>query len=164
MKYYNRLCDLLCKALLAICSALMVIMLCCSALQVFSRYVLGSSFTWTEETARYCFIWMDMLGAAVLVYKGGHAVVDLFSHKLKGPVKKVYQTVVDLAVFYVGVIFIRYGYALSRQTFRQTSSSLKLPMGLVYGVIPVCGVLVCAFTVNLVINIWARRDAESEEV
>lgn len=161
MRYYNRLCGLLCKALLAICSGLMAAILCCSALQVFSRYVLGSSFTWTEETARYCFIWLDMLGAAVLTYKGGHAAVDLFSHRLRGTVKKVYQTAVYFAVLYVGVIFVRYGSALSRQTFRQTSPSLKLPMGLVYGVIPACGVLVCVFAVNLAVNVWIGRSEES---
>lgn len=163
MKYYNRACGLLSRVILVICSILLVVMLCCSALQVFSRYFLGNSFTWTEESARYCFIWLDMLGAAVLVYKGGHATVDLFSHKLHGTGKKVYQTVIYFAVFYVAVIFIRYGLELSKLTFKQTSSSLKLPMGLVYGIIPVCGVMICLFVINLVLNLWLDKKQDEKE-
>ncbi len=162
MKHFNRVCDLICSGILGLCSLLVVIMLCCSALQVFSRYVMGSSFTWTEETARYCFIWLDLLGASVLVYRGGHAVVDLFSSKLHDLTKKVYQTVVYASMFYVGVIFARYGLALSARTFGQTSPSLKLSMGVVYGVIPLCGVLVCIFIINRVINVWLAQEPKEE--
>lgn len=112
MKYYDRVCAALCKGLMAICCVLMTLILCCSALQVVSRYAFGSSITWTEEAARYSFIWLDMLGAAVLTYKGGHAVVDLFSHKLSPKVKRAYQTIIYLAVFYVGAILARYGIQL----------------------------------------------------
>lgn len=157
MKYYDRVCNALCNGLTAICCVLMTVILCCSALQVVSRYVFGSSVTWTEEAARYSFIWLDMLGASILTYKGGHAVVDLFSHKLSPKFKKLYQSFVLIAVMYVGVILAQYGYQLSKMTFKQTSSSLKLPMGLVYGVLPLCGVFVCLFTVNMIINIWIDK-------
>lgn len=164
MKCYNQVCELLCKAIIAFCSVLAVVMLCCSALQVFSRYFLGNSFTWTEESARYCFIWLDMLGVAALVYKGGHATVDLFSHKLHGNVKKVYQTLIYCAIFYVAVIIARYGLELSKITFKQTSSSLKLPMGVVYGVVPISGILIVFFVVNRIINLWlAQKETGKEE-
>lgn len=162
MKYYNRICTALCKGLMAVCCVLMTLILCCSALQVISRYAFGSSITWTEEAARYSFIWLDMLGAAILTYKGGHAVVDLFSHKLSPRAKQVYQTAIYLAVFYVGVILTRYGIQLSQATFKQTSASLKLPMGLVYGVMPLCGIFVCFFTVNLVLNLWVKHTDEQK--
>lgn len=158
MKYYNKMCQLLCKAIMAICMTLAVIMLCCSALQVFSRYILGSSITWTEECARYCFIWLDMLGAAILVYMGGHAAVDLISTKFRGIGKKIYQTALYIGMGYVGAIFAIFGLQLAQVTFRQTSPSLKLPMGIVYGVLPVCGVLICLFTVNRAINVWMRKE------
>lgn len=103
-----------------------------------------------------------MLGAAVLTYKGGHAVVDLFSHKLSPKVKRAYQTIIYLAVFYVGAILARYGIQLSRATFKQTSASLKLPMGLVYGVMPLCGIFVCFFTVNLILNLWVKHTDEQK--
>ena len=44
--------------------------------QVFSRYVLGTSFTWTEEFARFSLIWMTILGAAYLNAKREHLSMD----------------------------------------------------------------------------------------
>ena len=164
MKIYNRLCDGICRVLIAVCSVLMVILLSCSALQVVSRYVFGSSFTWTEEAARYCFIWIDMMGAAALVYKGGHAVVDVFVQKLAGTARKIYETIVHLLVLYVGLVLARFGYELSMITINQTSPSLKLPMGVVYGIVPFCGLLIFVFSANLMINVWVGHRSEKEEV
>lgn len=46
---------------------LLIILVIASALQVFTRYVLNNSLVGTEEVARYCFIWMSMLGGSVCV-------------------------------------------------------------------------------------------------
>lgn len=157
MKLYDRICSLLSNVMIAICCIFMLIILCSSSLQVISRYVFSNSVTWTEEASRYSFIWMSLLGAASLTYKGGHASVDLIAQKIRGKGKKVYQTVINIAVIYVGYILMRYGYQLSMMTMKQTSSSLKLPMGLVYGAIVVCGVFVMFFSVNLLIHVWTDR-------
>ena len=158
MKIYDRICSLLSNVMIAICCIFMMIILCSSSLQVISRYVVSNSVTWTEEASRYSFIWMSFLGAASLAYKGGHASVDLIAQKIKGKAKTVYQTVIYIAVIYVGFILMRYGYQLSKMTMKQTSSSLKLPMGLVYGAIPICGVFVVLFSVNLLIHVWKDRN------
>ena len=48
-------------------------------LQIFSRYTeLIPSYIWTEELARFCFIWSIMLGAMVGVREGTHFEVDLW--------------------------------------------------------------------------------------
>lgn len=164
MRYYNRFCDGLSRVIIGICSLLMVVLLCCSALQVTSRYVLGSSITWTEEAARYCFIWLDMLGAAVLVYRGGHAVVDLLVSKVHGTARKIYETIVHILVAYVGVVLAYFGAQLSSMTFRQTSPSLKLPVGGVYSVVAICGVLVVIFTVNMLLRTWMKPEESKEGV
>ena len=140
--------------MMAFCAVLALICLISSFLQVFSRYILGSSFTWTDECSRYCYIWLDLLGSAVLVYRGGHAAVDLFSKKIGGVSKKIYDTLVYLFLGYVGVIFAVFGYKLSTVTFAQTSPALKLSMGLVYGVLPVSGVLIGFFVINRILNVW----------
>ena len=44
--------------------------------QVFSRYLLGTSFTWTEEFARFALIWMTILGAAYLNGTQEHLSMD----------------------------------------------------------------------------------------
>ena len=50
--------------------------------QVFSRYILGTSFTWTEEFARFALIWMTILGAAYLNAKREHLSMDFLIQKI----------------------------------------------------------------------------------
>ena len=46
---------------------LFVILIFACVAQVFFRFVLNNSLSWTEELARYCFIWMHMIGASLLI-------------------------------------------------------------------------------------------------
>ncbi|MBB1489879.1 TRAP transporter small permease subunit, partial [Oceanospirillum sp. D5] len=49
--------------------------------QVFARYVLKGSFSWTEELARFSLIWMSILGAAYLNAKREHLSMDFLYQK-----------------------------------------------------------------------------------
>ena len=65
-----------------ICLALMVILSVDLMLGVFSRYVLASTFTWYDEIARACFVWVVFLGAAVGVKRGAHFRLHLLVDRL----------------------------------------------------------------------------------
>ena len=45
--------------------------------QVAARYVLGDPLIWSEEAARYLFVWVSMIGAALAIREGGHFGLDL---------------------------------------------------------------------------------------
>lgn len=51
------------------------ILIAACVLQVFTRFVLNNSLSWTEELARYAFIWSNLLGAAICTQKSSHATV-----------------------------------------------------------------------------------------
>ena len=58
------------------------------SLQIFSRYTaLIPSYIWTEEMARFFFIWMIMLGAMVGIRDGAHFDVDLWPELSPGPTR-----------------------------------------------------------------------------
>ena len=68
------------------------------AVQVFTRYVLGSSLSGTEELGRYCFIWMTMLGASICVSSDSHAAVTILNDHLKGRMKGGHKISVDILI------------------------------------------------------------------
>ncbi len=150
------------RIVMGVVLAFLAVMLAASTVQVVSRYVFNSSIVWTEELARYCFIWLNMLGVSVLVKNGGHAVVDLFSKKLKGSAKKVYQAVIRLAMLYIGVIFVRFGYQLVTVVAKQKSPAMHISMGLVYSSVMVCGVLVCLHMINALVQLLAGKGEEEK--
>ncbi len=118
--------------------------------QVFSRYVVGQSSSFTEEFARFALIWLTVLGAAYINgQKEGHLAMDFLLSKLplnkKIQRKKVIQ--VFMAVFALIVMVIGGG-NLVYTTLRlgQTSSALHLSLGLVYAIVPVCGLAIMFFS------------------
>ena len=60
-----------------LCVALLAITVSLTVLQVFYRYILGASIAWTEELARFAFVWSVFLGFAVLIGREQHMRLDM---------------------------------------------------------------------------------------
>lgn len=110
-------------------------------LQVLFRYLFGTPLGWSEEVARFAFVWLSFLGAAILVRSDGHIRVSLFVDYLPTA-----GWIVARAVQYAGallciVIFFIGGLGLARAEWSQLAPATQLQMGYVYVVIPVAATL-----------------------
>lgn len=116
-----------------------VILVAVIALQVFMRHVLDSSLTWSEELARYCFIWLVYMGVSYGVKKQRHIKVDFLLSILKGRAKIALNIFANLLFLGFAITIIYYGSQITQNLFNfgQTSPALKLPMGLVYLATPI---------------------------
>lgn len=124
------------ESLLLVLGTVMTIV---TALQVFMRHVMNSSLSWSEELARYCFIWLVYIGISYGVKMQRHIKVDALLHFLKDR-QKIYLSLIANLIFLAFSIFIViYGYDISRQLlgWGQTSPALHIPMGIVYLATPV---------------------------
>lgn len=65
-------------------SAAIVAMVTIVFMNALLRYVFRSGLTWSEEAARYLFVWVVFLGAIVATQERGHLAVDLFTSRFKG--------------------------------------------------------------------------------
>lgn len=112
---------------------------------VITRYVFGHQAGWTEELARFLLIWIGVLGTAYASGRRMHLAIDLISDKLPANQERVRTQLVNfLIVFFVVCVFIIGGSRLIyiSHTLGQTSPALKLPMSIVYGVLPLSGFLI----------------------
>ena len=66
MKVLQRVSDTVNRIVGYVGIAVFLALIIACVMQVFFRFVLNNSLSWTEELARYCFIWMHMLGASIL--------------------------------------------------------------------------------------------------
>ena len=66
--------------------------------QVFFRYVLHHPLDWTEQSSRYLFIWMMMLGASVVFYRDSAMSFDLILNSVKPRAQFVLKTVIYVLV------------------------------------------------------------------
>ena len=112
----------------------MFIMTTVIALQVFMRYVLQDSLPWSEELARYCFIWLVYLGISYAVKTERHMRIDVLHLVLKDKGKAILGIIGNLVFLAFAVFAIVYGSQISMKllTWGQTSPALSIPVGLVY--------------------------------
>ena len=106
------------------------------AVQVFTRYVLGSSLSGTEELGRDCFIWMTMLGASICVSSDSHAAVTILNDHLKGRMKGGHKISVDILILACAVLLFIQGIKMAAMTTRQLTPTLHIPMSVIYCSLP----------------------------
>lgn len=127
--------------------------------QVIFRFVLKAPLPWSEEVARYTMVWITFLGAALAIEKWAHPRVEVFVNLL--PVKiriPVHILAILLScVFYAIIAY--YGAMFVTSSIMQPSAVMRIPMGYVYVVIPVSGLLL---VLNSLVEIQMLLKAKRE--
>ncbi len=118
--------------------------------QVVSRYVVGQSSSFTEEFARFSLIWLTVLGAAYINgSKEGHLSMDFLLSKLTADKRAKRQKVIQiLMAFFALIIMVMGGGNLVyiTLTLGQISSALQVPLGFVYAIVPISGLIIIFFS------------------
>ncbi|WP_216829146.1 TRAP transporter small permease [Alkalihalobacterium elongatum] len=124
------------EVFLVIFSMIMVVVI---AMQVFMRYIMEASLAWSEELARYCFIWLVYLGISYGVKKQRHIKVDVMLLLLRDKGKIILNIVANLLFLGFALFVVYYGYDVASRllAWGQRSPALQLPMGLVYMATPI---------------------------
>ncbi len=131
--------------------------------QVLSRYVLGRSFSFTEEFARFSLIWLSILGAAYLNGKREQLSMDFIFKKLKEGQQKKALYFIECCVFiFALVVMVIGGFNLVYTTLHleQLSGTLRIPLGYIYAILPVSGLLVMCFSIYHVLKIRSGQIKE----
>lgn len=108
-------------------------------IQMVARFTaLIPTWIWTEEMARFFFIWMVMLGAMVGVRDGSHFDVDVWP-KLKPRANALLSIISNVFVLLFALVFIWYGIKFVQFGWNQTSELADLPMGWIFVAWPLTG-------------------------
>jgi TRAP-type C4-dicarboxylate transport system permease small subunit len=131
--------------------------------QIIMRYCFNMAPSWSEEIARYTFIWLSFIGAGMGLRDRIHIGVDAVVNMLPFQCKRVAAVIVDVIICVFGVFIIIYGKAVMELTLSQSSPAVGLPMSFVYMAAPAMGVLLVLYSLLDVVNILrGRRLAQAE--
>jgi TRAP-type C4-dicarboxylate transport system permease small subunit len=111
------------------------------AFQVLTRYVLQHPAAWPEEAARYLFVWVALLGAALGVDRGVHFSLDLLTSRFPSPLARRLAAGIDLACAAFAALLAWHGATLAWRVREQPSAALEIPMTWPYAAIPVAALL-----------------------
>lgn len=149
MEQLKKFADLVNKVVAVFAIILFVILICACVLQVFFRFVLHDSLSWSEELARFCFIWMHLIGASLLCRSHEHATVTLILDMVKGKARIVLDLVIEAVILFDGIILLIYGTQLAMGTWGNPSPAMSFNMGIVNASTAVAGLLLIIQAVTM---------------
>lgn len=131
--------------------------------QIFTRFILQHPSSFTEELAGFLLIWIGLLGASYAYYTHAHLGIDILASRLRGVKRQIVDILINLIVLLFALfIMLLGGLKLVNITFtlNQISPSLEIPMGYVYLVLPLTGLLMIYYALYFIIQTLKKGKIE----
>ncbi|WP_319560052.1 TRAP transporter small permease [Marispirochaeta sp.] len=119
-----------------------------TVIQVLSRYVLKMPVTFTEEMGRFLFIWVSLLGAALVMKNDSHMRLDILKDKLSPRITTILEFFVFAAILIFSAVVFSESFRLIKATTRQIAPVSRLPMAVVYLVLPISTFFMSLYSVR----------------
>jgi TRAP-type C4-dicarboxylate transport system permease small subunit len=158
LRFLKRVNDVLGWVEMAILGLFVTVMFAVVFGQVFFRYVLNQPSPWTEELARYLFIWISMIGAAYGVKQQSHFGFEMLVKKMSPRMQVVGHYAVQLGMGILVFVLIFYGLRMLKIVSFQITPALQIPMRYVYYSLPVSGILMSFHLVYNLLTIQKRPE------
>lgn len=156
IKNIRNMMNIILNFMAALSLAAMVVLTC---YQVFTRYILKSPSSWSEELVAYLFGWMALLGASVMTGERGHMNIPVLADRMgrtAGRLLLVFSEVI--ALLFSAIILIYGGIKITSLAMGQLTSSLGVAVGVFYIIMPVCGIINVVYTLLNIIDIIKGRE------
>lgn len=145
----------------AVCVVLFVAIFVVMVLQITFRYVLAAPLTWTEELARYLYIWACWLGAPVALRRGNHITIAVVSDRFPPRLGRATALATQaLALVFLAQLTLQ-GTILTVKSHTVQAITLPIPWSVIYVAAPISAVLMILETVRAM---WLGPVPPGEEV
>ncbi len=108
------------------------VILMVALLQVFQRFVLNSSLSWSEELQIFGHIWIVFLGIPIAYRRGAHLFIDTFCKMLPQKPRAMFNLFIEMTWVLFAVSLMVLGWMVARVAHLQESPGLELPMSYPY--------------------------------
>lgn len=140
VSFMKILVDGLYRLIQVLITTLMGLLIVPVTMQVLSRYTdLIPSYIWTEEVARFCFMWIVMLGAMIAVRDGTHFDLDILPRPRTAKGRAQARLLVHIAMVSVAFIFLVYGFPFAQFGLDQHSELTGISMVTIHIAWPIAG-------------------------
>lgn len=142
------------KLILFICVVLFMLVTVVGTYQILVRYVFKSPSTISEELISYSFAWMSMFAASYIFGKRDHMRMVFFIEKFTKNAQKTVAIITEIVIllFALGVL-VGGGSYITSLSMTQMTPALKISMGYIYLVIPVCGIMTSIYSVLNIVDL-----------
>lgn len=124
-----------------------ILMIAVVILQILARYALPWSPNWTEELARFCFIYMVSLGAGLAVQDRGYVSVNTLLDRLAPSARKRLEIIILIVVIILMLTMFIVSIPLAQIVSLQISPAMQLNMSIMYGSMACMGLFVSIYSI-----------------
>jgi TRAP-type C4-dicarboxylate transport system permease small subunit len=134
----------------AFCLVFMSVGFVITFFHIIGRYLLKTPIFFSEELARYCFIWACMLGASVVNRTDEHTNVNYFIGLLPRRTQARLYIGRQVAILVLLAALIYYGIALSIRMNTVETAAMEISWTYIYMALPVGSLLLIVTTLRLI--------------
>ena len=146
------------------CAIVFALMVIVGTYHIVTRHFFNCPSTVSEGLLTYSFTWMALLASALVFGKRDHMRMGFLADKLTGVPKKVLEIFIELLIMALaGSVMVWGGYTIMQLSMTQTTASLGIPMGIVYIIVPLSGILVVVYSILNIIDLAAGYERVTEE-
>lgn len=147
------------KVLSAVCCFLFAAMVLVGTYQIVSRYFFGKPSTISEELLTYLFTWMALFASVYVFGKRDHMRMGFIADKLEGRKRVILEVVIEILIIaFAAIVMLFGGISITELTMTQVTASLGIPMGVVYTVVPISGILIIVYGLLNIIDLVSGND------
>jgi TRAP-type C4-dicarboxylate transport system permease small subunit len=134
--------------------------------QVVSRYVFGNPSSFTDELATFLLIWVGVAGAAYVKGKNEHLAIDILHTKLSpiGVLRMMMFINFLIVAFSVSIMIIGGSWLVyTRFVLGQLSAAMQVPVGYVYLVVPISGLLMTYYAIDDISHLVKQHESLKQQ-
>lgn len=155
--------DALAKGIDFVGGVMVLVMTLLIILQVVMRYVFSSPLKWTEELARFLFIYITFVGGSLLVYQRGHLYVEILFASLSKRAKKVATLIIDVIVLAFSAFVIYSAIFLMDTVSGSFSTAMNIPMQYISFSVCLGAILMVLFSsYNVYRDVYVLKNPEAD--
>nr|WP_297874639.1 TRAP transporter small permease [uncultured Blautia sp.] len=165
MKTLHKIRQVIDVTLSSLCVIIFALMVIIGTYQITTRYFFNKPSTVSEELLTYSFTWMALLASALVFGKRDHMRMGFLADKLTGTPRRILEIVIELLVMLLsGSVLVYGGATIMQLTMTQVTASLGIPMGIVYTVVPLSGIIIVFYSILNIIDLAVGYEREQREV
>jgi len=139
----------------ALAIAFFVAMFACVLAQVVFRYFLGSPLTWSDELARYLFVWCAFLGWVIAARRRSHLAVTVGRDRMSPRAQAALKLVGALAALAFAIVLVVQGVRIAERNWDVETTALAVTAGVVYAIVPFAALAVGIYALADAAAAWA---------
>lgn len=137
-------------------------MFLCVIAQVVFRYFLGSPLVWSDELARYLFVWASFLGWIIAARRRSHLSIDMAVARLAPRGRAALRLVGALAGVAFAALLVFYGWRITARNLDVETTTLFFSVGVVYAMVPVAALAVGLYAIADGLAAWRSLAGEAK--